>query len=62
MHCKFETGERLAKDIIGVLEVFDDVGNAVTVVVKNNLVEIYKTSFGKDVGKIFAVHVNEQVR
>ena len=61
-HCQFETGERLKDGIISVLQVYDDVGNTVTVVVKDNLVEVYKTSFGKDVGKIFAVRVNEQVR
>jgi len=61
-HCQFETGERLKDGVISVLQVYDDVGNTVTVVVKDNLVEIHKTSFGKDIGKIFAVHVNEQVR
>jgi len=59
-HCSFETGDRLTKDVMAMLQVYDDVGNAVTIVVKDNLVEIWKTSFGKQLGKIYQVHVNEK--
>ena len=58
-HCTFETGERLVDGVIAMLQVYDDVGNSVTIVVKDNLVEVWKTSFGKQLGKIYQVHVNE---